>query len=480
MSNIEELEIMKKHILLVFLFLIACPSSLLAQKEQAREIVSSLIAEKRIPGLSVSVIKDGGIIWSEGFGHADLEQDARVTPETRFRIGSLSKLLTAATLARLHERGLIDLDASIYKYVPTFPRKKYDITIRQLAGHLGGIRHYAAEEFVNTRRYDSLGESLDRFKDSPLINVPGTEYSYSTFGYTLLRAAIEGAAKKDYMACLRSEVLTPLDLRATVPDDNQKIIPKRTGFYSLGFDQEWIHAPYTDNSDRAGILSTADDLVRFADAHMKVGFLKPESLKMLFTLQKTADGKPTQVGIAWRVSKDSRGRTLYHHGGSSIGGRAFLVVYPEQRLAIAVLLNLTFAPFDVNDALAILKPFQEDGTGPGDETPPKAPSMDQKPEVDVSGIWKLTAKAGAQTLEIELDLKQSDSEFAGSISTPLGNGKVVNGKVSGRRFAGSVNVEVQGQPMVLQLIGEIENGKMLGTIEGPGTPRISFTGTQDQ
>ncbi|QQS39661.1 MAG: beta-lactamase family protein [Acidobacteriota bacterium] len=465
---------------LLLLILIACPPWALAQKEQAREIARSLIAEKRIPGLSVSVIKDGKIIWSEGFGHADLEQDVKVTPETKFRIGSLSKLLTAATLARLHERGLIDLDASIHKYVPTFPRKKYDITVRQLAGHLGGIRHYAEGEFVNTRRYGSLGESLERFKDSPLINVPGTEYSYSTFGYTLLGAAIEGAAKKDYADCLQSEVLTPLNLRATVSDDNQKIIPKRTGFYSLGFDREWIHAPYTDNSDRAGLLSTTEDLVHFAEAHMTAGFLKQETLKMLFTPQKTTDGDPTLVGIAWRISKDSKGRTLYHHGGSSIGGRGFLVVYPEERLAIAVLLNLTFAQFDANDALAILRPFQEDSAEPDDESPPKSPSMDQKPEVNVTGVWKLTAKSGARTLEIELDLKQNDAAFTGAISTSLGNGKIVNGKVSGRRFVGDVNVEVQGQPMVLQLRGEIENGEMLGTIEGAGVPRMSFTGTQKE
>ena len=351
---------MKRPLIFLSFLLLVCTASVFAQTEKARERVSKLVSEKKIPGLSVSVIKDDKIIWSEGFGFADLEQKVKATPQTKFRIGSVSKLLTAAAIARLYEKNLVDFDDSVYKYVPTFPKKENDITIRQLAGHLGGIRHYGRNEYVNFKRYKTVGESLGIFKDSPLKNVPGKKYSYSTYGYTLLSSAIENACKQDFLTCLKSEITTPLKLDSTVPDDNKKIIENRTEFYSLGEDGDWTNATYTDNSDRwaaGGMLSTSEDLVRFASAHLSDGFLNPETRKILFTSQKTADGKETGVGIGWRIGKDENGEIIYHHGGSSIGGRAFLIVYPKQKIAIAILSNLTFARFADKEVLEIVEPF---------------------------------------------------------------------------------------------------------------------------
>ncbi|NNE98521.1 MAG: beta-lactamase family protein [Pyrinomonadaceae bacterium] len=353
----------KRTLTLLSLLVLLCNASVLAQKKQARQIVSKLMVEKNIPGISVSVIEDGKLIWSEGFGFADLEQNVKATPNTKFRIGSLSKLLTAAALARLHDKKVIGLDDSIYKYVPAFPKKKNDITVRQLAGHLGGIRHYGANEYVVTKRYENVDDSLKIFQESPLRNVPGTKYSYSTYGYTLLSAAIEGASKQDFLTNIQNEVFSPLSLNSTVADDNRRIIKNRTHFYSVGSDKEWVNAPYTDNSNRwagGGFLSTSEDLVRFAEAHLKDGFLKPETRRILFTPQKTSDGKETIAGIAWRIARDDQGRIFYHHGGSSIGGRAYLLVYPQQKTAIAVLSNLTFARFGINEVSAILKPFDKE------------------------------------------------------------------------------------------------------------------------
>ncbi|MGH8245210.1 MAG: serine hydrolase domain-containing protein, partial [Gammaproteobacteria bacterium] len=105
------------------------------------------------PGLSAAVAMDGTIVWSEGFGYADVEHRAPVWPASRFRIGSVSKSLTAAAVAKLVEQGKLDLDAPIQRYVPSFPDHKQKITTRQLAGHLAGIRHYLPKDFPDNKHY---------------------------------------------------------------------------------------------------------------------------------------------------------------------------------------------------------------------------------------------------------------------------------------------------------------------------------------
>jgi serine beta-lactamase-like protein LACTB, mitochondrial len=130
--------------------------------DQARKVALE-IAGRGIPGVSVAVAKDGVIVWSEGFGFADLEQRVPVWPSTRFRIGSVSKPLTADAVALLYQQGRLDLDAPVQRYVPSFPDKGYPITTREVAGHLAGIWHYKEGEFDNPRHFASVLESLAIF-----------------------------------------------------------------------------------------------------------------------------------------------------------------------------------------------------------------------------------------------------------------------------------------------------------------------------
>ena len=167
--------------------------------KNARELINELMVKQGIPGLSVTIAIDDKVVWSEGFGYADLEHSVRVTPNTSFRVGSISKLFTAVALAKLHEQGLLDLDAPVQQYVPNFPKKKYVITSRQLAGHLAGIRHYKRRsDFINYRHYRTVSGGLKTFKDDALIFQPETKYSYSSYGFVLLSNVVEGAAKKRF------------------------------------------------------------------------------------------------------------------------------------------------------------------------------------------------------------------------------------------------------------------------------------------
>src|SRR6266567_6131145 len=146
----------------------------------------TLVCERlatRIPGVQVAVAVNGKLVWSEGFGYADAAPKRPVTRETQFRIGSVSKPLTATAVALLYEQGKLDLDAPVQRYVPTFPEKGYPITTRQLGGHLAGIRHYQGNEFLLNQPYATVTAGLAVFQNDPLVAPPGTRYSYSTYGF---------------------------------------------------------------------------------------------------------------------------------------------------------------------------------------------------------------------------------------------------------------------------------------------------------
>lgn len=334
---------------------------------QGRKAVQTLVSLAGVPGLSVAVGIDGQVIWSEGFGSADLEQGVPVTPLTRFRIASVAKVVTAAAVARLHEQGKLDLDAPVQSYLPSFPDKGHAITVRQLAGQLGGIRHYEARDFaegrnIDFKHYGSLREAVEIFKEDPLVAPPGTRYHYSTFGYTLVGAVIEAVSGGRFPTYLRDEILQPLNLRHTLADERAEIIEGRTAFYERR-EGRIVNAPYLDNSYKwpaGGLVSTAKDLVAFGAAHLRPGFFKPETLDLLFRPQRTTSGQETGVGIGWRTTSDLWGRRFVHHSGSQAGTRSVLVVYRDAGLAVALLSNLTGMPaFVEGTAQAIAGPFLE-------------------------------------------------------------------------------------------------------------------------
>jgi CubicO group peptidase (beta-lactamase class C family) len=310
-----------------------------------------------LPGLSVAVGVNGRIVWAEGFGWADIEQRVPVRPSSKFRVGSVAKPMTAALLALIVEEGKIDLDAPVQRYVPGFPEKQYPITTRQLAGHLGGVRHYRGDEFVSSRYYGTVVEGLEIFQHDPLLSEPGTQYSYSSYGFNLISAVIEGATGKDYLAQMEERVFEPLGMRNTSADQNRFIVMDRARPYVVDEQGRFANAPYVDNSYKwagGGFVSTAEDLVRFGFAHMKPGFLQPSTLTMLQTSQETRDGKETGYGIGWRVRTDEQGRRVVGHGGGSIGGAATLAVYPDQKLVIAMTTNVSDAPDLLSEAIVEL------------------------------------------------------------------------------------------------------------------------------
>ena len=197
-------------------------------------------------------------------------------PSVKFRIGSISKSLTAAAVATLVEEGRLDLDAPIQRYVPSFPEKAYPITTRQLGGHLGGIRHYNGNENFIRDPFSTVLDALSIFEDDPLLHEPGTAFSYTSYGFNLISAVVEGASGRPFLDVMRDTVFRPLGMADTVADFVTSIIPKRTRYYLRDDDRHLINAPSVNNSYKwagGGFLSTTEDVLRFANAHLADEYL---------------------------------------------------------------------------------------------------------------------------------------------------------------------------------------------------------------
>lgn len=311
--------------------------------DRARALVRDSMTANGIPGVSVAVAIDGRVVWSEGFGFADVENRVPLTTETRMRIGSVSKSVTSAAVALLVQEGKLDLDAPVQRYVPSFPKKQAEITTRQLAGHLAGIRHYRGNEMYSARAYPTVSASLAIFKDDTLLHAPGSKYFYSSYGWNLLSAVVEGAAGEPFLTVMHRRVFQPLGLRSIVAEHVDSLIPFRAHYYERNRNGVLRNAPFVDNSYKwagGGFISNTEDLVRFGSAMLQPGFLDANTLTTLFTPMRTTGGEDTQYAIGWRVAEHEGSREISHSGGS-VGANAFLVLYPDQRVVVALLSNTT-------------------------------------------------------------------------------------------------------------------------------------------
>ncbi len=313
---------------------------------QARELVRQWLADDDLPGVSAAVGIGGDLVWAEGFGLADLEQQVPVSPSTRFRIGSVSKSLTSAAVGILYERGRLDLDVPIQEYVPDFPKKRWPICLRQLMGNVSGIRDYRdEEEMLSTVHYDSILESLQIFAADSLLFQPETSYQYSTFAWDLVSAAVESAAGESFLEFMQREVFVPAGMQETVPDFPSTIVSERANFYQMDADGHLRNAAYVDQSDKwagGGFLSTPSDLVRFGFAMLDGKLLEPTTVDLLWTPLQLESGKSTRYGLGWFVRKLGDQRVI-GHGGKSMGSRTSFMIFPETRMVVAVMTNVTEA-----------------------------------------------------------------------------------------------------------------------------------------
>ncbi len=234
-------------------------------------LLQELVDTGKVPGMAITVLKKGDKYFQKGYGHADLDKKVKVDPgKTLFRIASASKPIAAMALAKMVADKQIDLDTSFYHYVPYFPKKEYDLTIRQLASHTAGIRGYRGKEYALNKPY-SIKESLQIFQDDPLEFPPGTDYLYTSFDWVMLSLAMEEVSGMPFSEYVKKEVLDPLGMHSTnveFPEASRsnKAIPytrRRSGFrLAIPVDNQYKLAG-------GGYLSTSEDLAKLGQATLE-------------------------------------------------------------------------------------------------------------------------------------------------------------------------------------------------------------------
>jgi CubicO group peptidase (beta-lactamase class C family) len=352
---------------------------------RASAIAKSLFATNPAPALSLAVANSSGVIWAEALGKANLELGTEATTKHTFRLGSVSKILTATAAARLVAKGLLDLDAPISRYLPDLPVHHRATTLRELFTHRGGVRHFAPKDFdvsapggaIYARIYPSNAEILTLFVNDPLVAPPGTRVSYSSFGYTLASLVMEAATGTDFRTLIASEIGVHFELPSLAADDPWALLPARASGYMNQADVDslyrtlpqaarprpgaagWLNIPLSNPAYSwagAGFLITPTDAARFGaalldSAQAKIG---PAERQVLWTPVTKASPVSPPLGLGWRIDADAAKRPRWHHAGATPGGRCVLVVYPQQALSISLAGNVSAMPLDVLKAASDL------------------------------------------------------------------------------------------------------------------------------
>lgn len=332
-------------------------------QQNVNKLLSSYITIANIPGISVCVAIDNKIIYSNSFGFSNVNNKTAATDSTQYRIGSLTKLFTASTFAKLIEKGDLKEQDFIARYV-TVPKNSQIIKLGQLASHTSGIRHYGTHEISsqNEATHKKLESAITRFINDSLLSNPGEKYRYSSYGYILLGAAIENQQQKSFNRIIDTLILSPLNMKHTCPEILGQKIPERSMFYYTSKNGFTIAGgeDYSYKWPAGGYLSTPNDLVTFGNGLLSEKLISKNYLPLLFTSQKTNDGKETGVGYGFKIGVDSKGRKVIFHGGESEGARAFLLIYPEEKLVISICANVFRAPISEGEAETIAGYFLND------------------------------------------------------------------------------------------------------------------------
>ncbi len=340
-------------VLITSLSLFSCQKSnegVLYDKRYIKEIkkvrnqAAVFLTSNFIPGGTFAVASKGKIIYSEGLGMASKDLEVRVTRKTKFRIGEISELFTSAIFYKMAEDGILHPDSSVQYYYPEFPDKQFRLPLKNLLYHTSGIKPPKEDgQYINNFTV-SIQQGINLFKDDTLVVAPGV-YEYPTiYDYNLLGAVMEKATDKKFTDILKEYLTDNLFLENTVPDNPFSTIPERSNFYDYNLMSQTVNAVTRDlrySIPSTGILSNAEDLVKFGNALLYSKHFSEEIKKRLFEPYLLNGKMPTQMSNGWFIMNDRSGRTIYGKSGGVAGGGASLIIYPEEKLVVACAINVT-------------------------------------------------------------------------------------------------------------------------------------------
>ena len=315
------------------------------------QVVQAYVTQDHFMGTAL-VARGARVIFSKGYGSADLEWNVPNAPDTKFRLGSVTKQFTAASILLLEEHGKLSVQDPVKKYVPNAPPAWDKITIFHLLTHTSGIPNFT--DFPDYRRLEPFAttaeELVARFRDKPLDFQPGERWSYSNSGFVLLTYVIERVTGQPYATFVHDNILAPLGMKESGYDSNSEIIPHRASGYVFENNQ-YANAGYINMTVPQGagaLYSTTEDLLKWEQGLFGGKVLTPASLKKMTT--------PFKNNYAFGLEVDSSsGHRVIQHGGGIEGFNTVVSYYPDDQLAVIVLANVNgAAPGQIAPKLAAL------------------------------------------------------------------------------------------------------------------------------
>ncbi|MFC1555959.1 serine hydrolase domain-containing protein [candidate division KSB1 bacterium] len=312
------------------------------KRQQVIDYLEKARAEQDVPAISAAVAVNGRIVLAEGVGYADLENSVPATGKTVYRIASISKPVGAIGVMQLLEQGKVSLEDEIQVYVPSFPEKEQgNVTLWHLLTHTSGIRHYNPGEFGLMEHFETLDEAIEIFKDDPLKFDPGTQFSYTTYGFNLVQGVIEAASEMPIADYMRRYVWQPAGMNNTHFEFPNEIIKSRARGYQRDRNRMVMNAVYTDVSIKfigGGMISTVEDLCRLFIA-LDRGALISNDTRMTMYDEHFQINERSWRALGWSVGVTQDGYRSISHSGGATGFRSMLYNFVDDGVIVAVITN---------------------------------------------------------------------------------------------------------------------------------------------
>ena len=370
--------------------------------------VDALFAEfagKASPGIAVGVAVDGEPVLTRGYGLADLEHSIPIQPSTVFHVASVSKQFTAFAAALLAADGKLDLDADIREVLPELPDFGVPITARQLVHHTSGLKdqwtlfELGGMELDNRLRQRQIVRMASRV--GGLNFPPGTDYTYSNTGYTLLAELVARISGQSFREFADARIFAPLEMQDTLfYDDVTEIVPHRAQSYEKDDDGKWHRSLLNfDNVGATSLHTTVVDLLRWGDNFSRPAVGRGEAVDSLFRMSQLNDGTPLNYGFGLQ-RQEIAGHAALWHSGSDAGYRSIFAVFPAEKLVIAILAN---SPVELLPPLAQLASIYLDSPGDAKAWQAALPSAIEPARETLDGVAGHYYAAGRSALHLRRD-----------------------------------------------------------------------------
>lgn len=395
------------------------------------------------PGCSLAVIQDSELIYTRGYGMANLEHSIPNQPWTRFYLASMSKQFTAFCIALLEEEGKLNLEEDIRTWLPEIPQYQMPITIQHLVHHTSGLRDYLGLGYLAGHPQDDLiteAEALELLSRQKELNfTPGDEYLYSNSGYILLSMIVARASGKSFRRYADEMIFQPLGMKHThVHDNHLEMVPQRATGYAPTAQGYQISVPNFDMVGDGGIYSCVLDLYKWDQNfyHNRLGKGRSELIERVLNTRKLNDGAENEYAFGLMMEK-YQGLTEVNHGGAYGGYRTEMIRFPEQHFSVIVLGNhASFRESDLAHQVAdiFLTDYFVKSSSPAETT-----AAATQPEPDLQAYTGLYYgdKTGI-SLEITVEEGRLAAHVADEFTAPL-------------KPAGPYTYEADGGPLPMRL-----------------------------